>query len=422
MPQSRYSRLSLGTQSIFLASLLLARGAHSQEWNQFRGANGDGQAADAQLPLRWNETENIAWKTEIPGKAWSSPVVGGDKIWLTSATPDGKRLSALCVDAKSGKIDRDITVFEIEEPMFCYPYNSYASSTPVIQDGKLYVHYGSAGTACIETSTGETLWSRQDLPCDHHRGPGSSPILHGDLLIVHFDGFDLQYVVALNKRTGKTVWKTDREINYGTDNGDAKKAYGTPSVIVHEGRTQLISPAAVATTSYDPDTGKQLWRVYHGGFNAAPRPIYSHGLVLINIEGGMRLIAVRPDGNGDVTKTHIEWSYKKATPTRPSQLVIGDHLYMVNDKGIFTCLDFKTGEPRWTQRIDGAHSTSPVFANGNIYCFDEKGGSYVIAANPSKFELVAENTLENGCMASPAIVGNSLILRTKTHLYRIEQP
>jgi len=421
MQQSSYQRSFLLALRVFTVGVLLCHTLEAQEnWSQFRGPHGDGHASLAKLPVKWSETENIAWKTAIPGKAWSSPVVEGNKIWMTSATPDGKRLSAICVDGKSGKIESDIAVFEIEKPMFCYPYNSYASSTPVIEDGKLYVHFGSAGTACLETSTGKTLWSRQDLPCDHHRGPGSSPILHDDLLIVHFDGFDLQYVVAVNKTTGKTVWKTDRDINYATDNGDAKKAYGTPLVIVHDGRKQLISPAAVATTSYDPETGVQLWRVYHGGYNAATRPIYAHGLVIINLEGGMRLLAVRPDGTGDVTETHVAWTYKKATPTRPSQLVIGDHLYMVNDKGIFTCLDYKTGEATWTERIGGAHSTSLIYANGNVYCFDEQGVSYVIAADNSKFRLVAQNTLDSGCMASPAVLGDALILRTKTHLYRIE--
>lgn len=389
-------------------------------WNQFRGPSADGHAA-GDLPITWSEENHIRWKTPIPGKAWSSPVISGKQVWMTSATPDGKRLSAVCVDVESGELVHDIVLFEIAKPMFCYPYNSYASSTPVIENGKLYAHFGSAGTACLDTATAKILWSRQDLPCDHHRGPGSSPILYQDLLIVHFDGFDLQYVVALNKGTGETVWKTDRDIDYGTDNGDAKKAYSTPTVIQVDGKDQLISPASVATTSYDPRTGEQLWQVYHGGFNAAARPLYAHGLVILNLEGGSRLLAVRPTGRGNVTETHIVWTYRKATPTRPSQLAVGDYLYMVNDKGIFTCLDLRTGEPQWTERIGGAHSASPIFAGGRIYCFDEQGEGYVIAANPVKFQLLAKNTLANGCMASPAVYGDAIILRTKTDLYRIEE-
>ncbi len=394
----------------------------AESWNQFRGPGGDGQATSKLLPLEWSETEGVSWKTAIHGKAWSSPVVWGGQIWMTSATIDGKQLFAICVDAQSGKIVHDVTVFRIAEPMFCYPYNSYASPTPVVEEGRLWVHFGSAGTACLDTATGKVLWSRQDLLCDHFRGPGSSPILFENLLIVNFDGADLQYVVALDKQTGKTVWKTDRTIDYGSDNGDMKKAYCTPTVIEHAGRKQLISPAAVATVAYNPSTGDELWTVYHGGYNAAARPLYSHGLVFISTEGGLRLLAVRPDGTGDVTKTHIAWAYGKATPTRPSPLIVKDHLYMVNDKGIVSCLDVKTGKATWTHRMGGRHSASPIHADGRIYFFEEDDGtSRVIEANPEEFRLLRENRLAAGCMASPAVLDHALIVRTKTHLYRIER-
>lgn len=407
---------------MMLAAMICPVGA-ADDWNQFRGPRGNGQAASESLPIHWGETKNVTWKTAVHGKAWSSPVVWGEKIWMTSATPDGKKLYAICVDAKSGRIEHDVTVFDIAKPMFCFAYNSYASPTPVVEEGRLWVHYGSAGTACLDTDTGKTLWSRQDLPCDHHRGPGSSPIVFRDLLIVNFDGFDQQYVVALDKRTGKTVWKVDRDrdIDYGATNGDGKKAYSTPTVIQHNGRLQLISVAAVGTVAYDPLTGKELWKVHHGGFNAAARPIYDHGLVYLSFEGGRRLLAVRPDGSGDVTKTHIAWTYGKSTPTRPSQLIVGDHLYMVNDKGVVTCLNAKTGEPAWTHRMGGRHSASPMYAGGRIYFVDEDGTSRVIEANPQKFHLLAENKLADGCMASPAVIDDALLLRTKTHLYRIER-
>lgn len=395
--------------------------AAAEHWNQFRGPHGDGQANSTALPLQWSENRNVSWKTAIHGKAWSSPVVWGRQIWVTSATEDGRQLFAICVDADTGKVVHDITVFEIAEPMFCYPYNSYASPTPVVEEGRLWVHYGSAGTACLDTATGQVLWARQDLLCDHWRGPGSSPIVFRDLLIVNFDGYDLQYVVALDKHSGRTVWKADRSIDYGTDNGDYKKAYCTPAVFEHQGRLQLVSPAAVGTVAYDPATGRELWKVYHGGFNPAARPLYSHGLVIINTEGGLRLLAVRPDGTGDVTKTHIAWSYGRATPTRPSQLIVGDHLYMVNDQGIVTCLDVRTGEPTWTQRMGGRHSASPIYADGRIWFFDEENRSRVIEAHPREFRQLAENPLDAGCMASPAVLDDALIVRTKTHLYRIEQ-
>jgi len=393
----------------------------AESWNQFRGPDGDGQARSKSLAVEWDETKGVSWKTAIHGKGWSSPVVWGDQIWMTSSTTDGKQLFAICVDAQSGSIVHDVTVFRIAEPMFCYPYNSYGSPTPVVDQRCLWVHFGSAGTACLDTSTGKVLWSRQDMPCDHFRGPGSSPILFEDLLIVNFDGFDLQYVIALDKHSGKTVWKTDRTIDYGSDNGDMKKAYCTPTVIEHRGRRQLISPAAVATIAYNPSTGDELWKVYHGGYNAAARPLYSHGLVFINTEGGLRLLAVRPDGTGDVTQTHIAWTCGKATPTRPSQLIVKDHLYMVNDVGIVSCLDIETGKATWTHRMGGRHSASPIHADGRIYFFDEAGKSRVIEASPEEFRLLSENQLAAGCMASPAVLDDALIVRTKTHLYRIER-
>ncbi len=399
---------------------LLDSAAQAEHWNQFRGPRGDGKAEERSLVVSWSEQEAVTWKTPIPGNAWSSPVVWEDRIWVSSATEEGDELYALEIDAHTGDVLRNLTVFEIEEPMFCYPYNSYASPTPVIEQGRLWVHYGSAGTACIDTDSGEILWTRQDLPCDHHRGPGSSPIVFEDLLIVHFDGFDLQYVVALDKETGRTVWKQDRAIDYGTDNGDAKKAYSTPSVIEHEGRLQLISPAAVATEAFDPRTGDRLWTVYHGGFNAAARPLYSHGMVFICTEAGKRLVAVRPDGSGDVTESHLVWNSMKSTPTRPSPLIVGDYLYMVSDTGVVSCLDIETGETRWAERVEGRHSASPIYADGRIYMFDEEGVSHVVVANPDRFELLAKNELEAGCMASPAVHGEALIVRTKTDLYRLE--
>ena len=402
----------------------LAGGSQSaceEHWNQFRGPRGDGQVRTSRLPLEWSESKNVRWKTAIHGKAWSSPVVWGDRIWVTSATEDGTRLYAICVDGQNGRIVHDITVFEIEEPMFCFPYNSYASPTPVIEGDCLWVHYGSAGTACLDTATGKILWTRQDLPCDHHRGPGSSPILFRDLILINFDGYDLQYVVALDKRTGQTVWRRDRSIDYNTHDGDLKKAYCTPTVLEHGGRLQLVSPGAVGTVAYDPLTGEELWKVHHGGYNAAARPLYTHGMVIINTEGGLRLLAVRPDGKGDVTETHIVWNYDRSTPTRPSQLVVGDHLYMVGDTGIVTCLDVRTGELAWVERMGGRHSASPLHVAGRIYLFDEENASRVIQATPSGFQLLAENPLDEGCMASPAVLDDALILRTRTHLYRIEE-
>lgn len=391
----------------------------ADRWPQFRGPNGDG-IAKAKLPIEFNEQENVAWKIPIHGKGWSSPVIWGDQLWLTTATEDGKQMSAICVDRKSGEILHDVVVFENEHPRFAHPTNSYASCTPVIEEGRIYVHFGSYGTACLNTSTAKKIWERRDFECNHWRGPGSSPIMHEDKLIVAYDGYDYQYVTALDKGSGKTVWRKDRNIDYGTDNGDRKKAYSTATVIEHDGRLQVISPSATDTISYDPNTGSELWRVHHGGMNAAARPLYAHGLVYIAAGSGpLELIAVRPDGSGDVTDTHIEWGFSKSVPRRPSQIILGDLMFMIDDKGVASCINAKSAKVMWQKRVGGEYRASPILAGDHIYFFSMDGQVTVIEA-AAKYKLVAKNQLGTGFQASPAVAGNSLYLRSLKNLYCIE--
>jgi outer membrane protein assembly factor BamB len=393
--------------------------AEPAQWNQFRGPAGTGRADDAQLPLHFSEKQNVVWKVPLWGKAWSSPVIEGHRIWLTTATEDGHKMSVLCVDFASGKTLHEITLFENEEPDFCHPMNSYATPTPVVSEGKLYVHFGSYGTACLDTASRQVLWQRRDLECNHFRGPASSPILHDGKLIMHFDGYDLQYVVALNADTGETIWRHDRAFDFGTDNGDNKKAYCTPTVIVHQGQEQLICPAAVATEALDPDTGRLLWTVKHGGMNASARPIYAHGMVYLT-NGMGSMVVVRPEGSGDITG-EIVWDARKGVPRKSSLLMLGELLFMVSDEGVASCYDPLTGEVHWSKRLPGReYAASPIFADGRIYLFSREGDMPVLAAT-KEFELLAENRLDDGCMASPAIKGDAMIVRTVSHLYRIEE-
>ena len=388
-------------------------------WPEFRGGTGDGVSQEHNLPVEWSESRGVVWKTAIPGKAWSSPVIWDDLVWLSNATEDGTRLSAVAVARANGRIVHNITVFEIAAPQFCHPFNSYASCTPAIERDRLYLHYGSAGTACLDTESGEILWTRQDLPCDHFRGPGSSPIIHGNLLIVALDGFDLQYVVALDKTTGKTMWRKDRNIDYGTTDGDAKKAYPTATVIRSQGREQVIIPSAGATIAYDPTSGEELWRVRHGGMNASARPLFAHGLVYINTAaGGMKFLAVRPDGIGDVTGTQIAWKSSQGTGSRSSQLLLGEKLFLISDAGTASVLDAVSGKALSQKRLSGEFSASPILADGRIYASNQGGDTFVLsAADPST--VLATNTLDDGCMASPAVFDAAIYLRTKTHLYRL---
>jgi len=409
---------------MFALALLLAActsAVAAVNWPEFRGPYGDGTTKQTGLPLTWSESENVVWKTPVPGKAWSSPVVWDDQVWVTNAFEDGKQLFAVCVDRNSGKVVFNRLVFEIAEPQYCIAFNSYASPTPAIEAGRVYVHFGAHGTACLDTATAKTLWARQDLPCNHFRGPASSPILYGDLLIVAFDGFDYQYVVALDKHTGKTVWRRDRNIEYGTDDGDMKKGYCTGRVIEVDGKPQLVYPSAGATIAYEPLTGEEIWRVNHGGMNAASRPLFGNGkLYLDTAAGGFKLFAMNVGGRGDLTKTNVVWKAAQGVPTRSSQLLIGERLFMVSDAGVASCLDAETGKALGQRRLAGEFSASPIYSEGHIYYCNQDGATFVVAAEP-KLEVLATNQLDAGFMASPAVYDKALYLRTKTHLYRIEK-
>lgn len=388
-----------------------------ENWPEFRGPTGDGHADAAVLPRRI-DADRVKWEIDVNGKGWSSPVIWQDQIWLTTATEDGREMSVLCVDLKTGKLLLNRVLVKNEEPAFCHPMNSYASPTPVVEEGRVYVHFGSYLTACLDTESYKVLWERRDLECDHHRGPASSPILHKNKLYVAYDGFDVQFVVAFDKHSGETVWRKDRKINYRTDNGDLKKAYGTASVIDVDGRDQLVYPSAIATIAYGAETGEGIWTVYHAGMNASARPIYADGYVYI-INGMGAMVAVRPNGKGDVTDSHIGWSAERSVAKKSSALVINGKLYMNSDDGILTCRDTSTGEVSWQKRIKGKYAASPIYANGLVYCFG-MAGEIVVFEPGSEFRQISESKLGDGFMASPAVAGNTLILRSRTKLYCIQ--
>ena len=390
-------------------------------WNQFRGPNGDGDARSANLPLKFSEKQNMSWKLPMPGKAWSSPVVMDGKVWLTNAEPEGYKMWAIQVDWHSGKELKKVLVFENKEPQYCHPMNSYGTPTPVIYDGRVFVHFGTHGTAALDAQSGQVLWERRDFKCDHFRGAAASPIVFNDSLIVHFDGHDLQYIVCLDQKTGKTRWKKEREYDFKTDNGDRKKAYCTPSVITHNGRQELISPGAVATESRNPVTGDLFWTARTGGMNASSRPIYRHGHVYVFCGMGS-MSAIRPGGDGDVDKTHVTWSRRKVVPKKSSPLLLNDLLFMVSDEGVASCSNPLNGEIYWADRlkIKGQCASSPIHASGHIYSFSSEGDCIVFKAKKEGLEILAHNKLPSGCMASPAVVGDSLLVRTKQNLYRFD--
>lgn len=391
-----------------------------ENWPELRGPEANGHSDCTGLPLTWSETENVAWKTAIHDRGWSSPVVWGNQVWLTTATEDGHRLYAVGVDRETGRIVHDVKVFDVEKPEPVAAINNYASPTPAIEDGRVYVHYGTYGTACLDTASGAILWTRRDLNCDHHEGPGSSPILFENLLVFHVDGRDVQYIVALDKRTGQTAWKTDRSVDYGSFPINTRKDFCTPAVIEAGGKPQLVSPAAKAFFGYDPRTGEELWKVRHTGWSMSPRPIFGCGLAfIVNDYEHPELWALRVDGRGDVTDTHVAWILRRGVPRKPSLLLIDELLYLVCDDGVVTCLDAKSGEEVWKHRVEGDYSSSPFYADGRIYLVNHAGATTVLAPG-REFRQLAENPLDGECMASPAVAGKAIFLRTHTHLYRLE--
>lgn len=400
------------------------------DWPQFRGPDGTGVAKSRGVPLAWSETKNVKWKTPIPGRAWSSPVVFGSQVWVTTATPDGRELSAVAVDRETGRIVHDLKLFHVEKPQYAHPFNSYASPTPAIESGRVYVTFGSPGTAAIDTGSGKVLWERRDFECNHYRGAGSSPVVFGDLLLMHFDGSDHQFLVALDKRTGKTVWRTERSIDFkdlGADGkpeseGDLRKAFATPHVATIGGRPVLISIGSKATYGYEPQTGKELWRIEErSSHSAGTRPVLGQGLLFYPTGWPTgQLLAVKPDGRGDLTETHVAWRLTRGVPKKPSLLLVDGLLYLVADNGIASGVDARTGEVVWSGRLEGNYSASPVWIDGRVYAFNEDGKATVLRGG-REFKVLAENTLDDGFMASPAVAGEALFLRTRTHLYRIEE-
>jgi len=408
-------RILILTSTLCLATRLLA---DDSTWPEFRGPSGDGIAADADLPIAIDKSV-VDWRTAIHGKGWSSPVVWKNQIWLTTATEDGKRMSVMCIDRASGKIVHDKVLIENEEPSFCHPMNSYASPTPAIKDGYVYVHFGAYLTACLETTNADVIWQRRDFECDHFRGPASSPILYDGKMFVAFDGIDVQYVVALDAQTGETVWRQKRRIDYGTDVGDQMKAYGTAEVINVNGQDQLVYPSAAATIAYDPQTGGEIWTVYHGGMNASARPILAGSTLLLTNGQGV-MVAVRMGGEGNITDSNVVWSSNKSVAKRSSPIVVDEFIFMVTDDGILTCRELATGEIVWRKRLSGTFAASPVYAKGRLYFFNMDGEILTLLPLRS-YSPLAETALGDGFMASPAVVGNQMILRSKSMLYCIEK-
>jgi outer membrane protein assembly factor BamB len=424
------------SQTVLLAAILAAGNANAdQDWPQFRGPRGDGTSTARNVPLTWSESNNIAWKVAVPGRGRSSPVVMEDRVWLTTAIEQGLirtnikgddmqtaehvTLQAVCLDAKQGKELWRTTLFEVDKPTPVHWFNSWATPSPIVEKGRLYCDFGTFGTAGLDARDGKILW-RTSLPLDHQVGPGSSPALWGDLLIVVRDGMDAQYLAALDTRTGRTVWRTERP-PIDTSRGDLKKCFSTPLRIRSGKGEQLISTGARWLVSYDPETGKELWRLRHGeGFSNGSCPVFSHGRVIFGT-GCMKahLLAVDASGAGEIPATNVAWRITQQVPVLSSPTVGDDDIYWVSDEGMGSCADARTGEICWQKRVGGRTFASPLYAEGRVYFFAQDGKATVVRAG-RQFEKLAENQLQGAVVATPAIVDGAIYVRTDAHLYRIQ--
>jgi outer membrane protein assembly factor BamB len=414
---------------LFLPLLPLAA---ADSWPGFRGPHGNGHADAANLPETWSETENVRWKTPVPHRGWSTPLVHGNQIWLTTATEDGHDFSALCLDRATGRVLHETKLFHADKPEpLGNDMNGYASPTGWLEDGRVFLHFGSYGTACLATDDFRVLWKRTDLPCRHYRGPGSSLFNWKDTIILTMDGVDVQYLCALDKATGATRWRTDRNTEFDdlgadgkpVDNGDYRKSYTTPMLVEVDGKPQIVSSSSKATVAYDPDSGREIWRTTYKGFSNASLPAVAGNLVAINTGHGkanLQAFRITAATTGDITG-QLVWEQTKNLPTRSSPIVAGGLIFTTSDQGLIGAIDPADGSLLFSERTGGSISASPLFADGKLFFSTERGDTTVVKPDRT-FTKTAVNRLDDGLMASPVAAGNCLYLRTRTHLYCIAKP
>jgi outer membrane protein assembly factor BamB len=395
--------------------------------------NGSATERDARgVPIEWDEAtgKNIAWKVDLEGFGHSTPAIGHGRLWFTAATEDGKQQFVYAIDAQSGRVIHHKLLFENANPeKLSNRVNTYASPSCVLEDDAVYVHFGTYGTARLDPQTATVVWQRRNLHCRHFRGPGSSPVVWQNLIILTFDGIDQQFVTALDKRTGDTVWRTDRSTNYhdiGPDGkpkleGDLRKAYGTPGTTEVAGRTQLISVGSRAAFGYDAPTGREIWTIPHADFNAAAPPLFFENLAIIHSgTGGTNFMAVRLDEStrGDVTNSHVVWNRAKANSRLCAPVLEGDRIWLLTDQGVLFGLDAKTGTQKAVLRVGGTFVASPLIAGVHLYICDEEGTTNVVHTGAQP-KIVATNRLNEGMRASPAVAEGALYLRTLHSVYKI---
>ena len=404
---------------LLLAGSLTSAAMAAEAWPQFRGPTGQG-IASCPGPLKWSKDAGIAWKVPLAAQGWSSPVIANGKIVLTGSRKDGDtaHLTAFALDVATGKSLWSIDLFKptAEETAAMHGKNSLASSTPVIADGVVYVHFGHMGTAALRLDDGEIIWKTQVSYKPMH-GNGGSPVIVGDLLVVNADAEIDPTIVAFNRKDGTIAWRTPRgqEVR-------SKFSFSTPLVVETDGRTEILSAASGMIGAYAPEDGRLLWKVTYGeGYSVVPRPIVAEGMAYVATGYNVpKLIAIRlGKATGDVTKTHIAWEVTRRMPKTPSMIATGGQILALDDTGTLTSLDAKSGEPTWNEKLPGNFSASPILTGDTLYAVTEDGVCYVVKISPAAAKIQFETDLAERTLASPVLLDGALYLRTENHLWKI---
>lgn len=397
--------------------LLLVAVCGAEDWPEFRGPDGQGHGLGNNLPLQWSQTSNIKWCAKLEGEGWSSPVVFKGKVFLTSAVEMNGDLSlrAMAFDVETGDRVWSRELF-VARDSTKHKKNSHASPTPIAEGNRLYVHFGPNGTACLDLA-GKVLWKQDSLEYPPTHGNGSSPILVDEKLIFNCDGAKNPFVIALAKESGKVIWKRARK-----SGASRKFSFSTPLLITVNGRKQVISVGSGVIYGLNPDNGHVIWEVgTDQGYSVIPRPVFAHGLVYVSTGfNKAKLLAINPNGHGDVSETHVRWQVSRGISKTPSFIVVGAEIYVIADNGVATCFDAKTGEEHWNERIGGNYSASPTHADGKIYFHSEQGKTVVLKPGRS-FKVLGTSELGEKTFASLAVSNDALYQRSESHLYKIQQ-
>lgn len=401
--------------------------AHAEDWPRFRGPTGQGISSETKLPTSWSKDDNIAWKTAIPGAGWSSPVVYGDRVFVTSTTDEGQSCHVICVDRLSGKILWNTRVFQ-QEVRKKRAENSYATPTPTTDGRRVYAVFSSGKMAAVDLD-GTIAWINDEVKFYGHHGLAASPILYGDLVIMAYDGssdgpdnkvgwkipWDQAVLLAVHTASGEVRWRGKR--------GQSRLGHVTPNLLHQGDADQIISGAGDVVQGFDPASGQLIWSIYSKGEGVTPSIVIGDGLIF-SCSGfeDPTIRVIRSGGKGDVTESHLVWEQKKGVPSLASMIYVDPHIYSVTDKGVVTCFLAASGELVWQDRIGGKHSASPIYADGKIYFLsEEEGESVVIVAGP-KLKVLARNLIGEKCKASPAASRGNLFIRSQQHLFCIGDP